>query len=174
MTVSRRGWSRISARRCLFPQHAGVARAAETTGSGSGTGGLGGLRAAVPGEGPGGGFALAVSWTVGWLAFLQRCPMVLGVAEVGVGAVGEQPPDAGWPAVACRGVQGQPLPFGVGLVDRRSRLDELIDDVQPLVVSGEPARCGWGYRRRVQRPLRCRLRRRSAPWRPRRRRSWPR
>ena len=65
---------------------------------------------------------------------------MLGVAEVGVGAVGEQPPDAGGPAVACRGVQGQPLPLGVSLVDRRSSLDELVDDVQPLVVSSEDQR----------------------------------
>jgi hypothetical protein len=37
---------------------------------GSGTGGLGWLRAAVPGEGPEDGFDLVVSWAVGWLAFL--------------------------------------------------------------------------------------------------------
>lgn len=61
----------------------------------------------------------------------------LGSRRLGVGAVGEQSPDAGGPAVARRGVQGQPLPLGVGLVDRGSGVDELVDDVRPLVIGGE-------------------------------------
>lgn len=31
--------------------------------------------------------------------------------------MGEQPTDAGGPSVTCLSVQGQPFPFGVGLVD---------------------------------------------------------
>jgi hypothetical protein len=51
--------------------------------------------------------------------------------------MGEQSADAGWPAILRGDVQRQPFPFGVGLVDRGSGLDELVDDLQPLVVSGE-------------------------------------
>src|SRR6266571_5433317 len=86
------------------------------------------------------GLDLAVSGAVFSQAFLQRGGVVPGVAEVGVGTVGEQPPDAGWPAVARRGVQGQAPPFGIGFVDRGSCLNELIDDLQPLVVGREDQR----------------------------------
>lgn len=67
-------------------------------------------------------------------------PSPAGVAEAGVGTVGEQPADAGGAAVACRCVQRQPSPFGVGLVDRGSGLNEPVDDVQPLVIGGEHQR----------------------------------
>jgi len=66
--------------------------------------------------------------------------MVFRVAQVGAGAVGEQPPDAGEPAVARRDMQGQPPPLGISLVDRRPGRHQLIDDVQLLRVGGEPQR----------------------------------
>jgi hypothetical protein len=72
---------------------------------------------AVQGEGPEDGLDLVMGRAAGIpvlrLAFIQRGAVVSGVAEVGVGAVGEQPPDAGGraggPAVARCGVQGQYL-----------------------------------------------------------------
>jgi hypothetical protein len=51
------------------------------------------------------------------LAFLQRGGVVAGVAQVRVGATGEQPPDAGGPAVARRGGAGlaqQPASAKIG------------------------------------------------------------
>src|SRR5580700_9759435 len=61
----------------------------------SGTGGRERLLAAVLGEGLEDGLDLALPWAARWLAFLQRGAVMLGVTEVGVGAVREQPPDAG-------------------------------------------------------------------------------
>ena len=92
------------------------------------------------GQWPENGLGLAASRTGLSLAFLQRCDVVLGVAEVRVGTVGEQPPDACRPAVARCRVQGQPPPFGIGFVDGGSGLNELIDHVQPLVVGCEDQR----------------------------------
>jgi hypothetical protein len=79
-----------------------------------GTRGLGCLRVAVQGEGPEDGLDLVMGRAAGILvlrlAFIQRGGVVSGVAEIGVGAVGGQPPDAGGrPAVAPCGVQGQYL-----------------------------------------------------------------
>jgi hypothetical protein len=51
--------------------------------------------------------------------------------------VAEQPADAGQPAVARRYMQRRPPPLGIGLVDRRTGRDQLVDDLQPLVVGGE-------------------------------------
>jgi hypothetical protein len=89
---------------------------------------------AAPGYWPQDGLDLVVGRAVWWparkLAFFQRGAVVQGVAQVGVGAVGEQPPDAGGLAVAGRGVQGEPSPLGVGLVDRGAGRNELVDDLQ--------------------------------------------
>jgi hypothetical protein len=104
---------------------------------GLGAGGLWWLRAAAAGVGPEDGLDRAVCWAFVSLAFLKRSGVVLGVAEVGVGTAGEQQPDACGPAVSRGGVQSQPPPFGIGFVDWRPRLDELVDHVQPLVVSCE-------------------------------------
>ena len=70
-------------------------------------------------------------------AFLQRGAVVARVAQVGVGAVGQQPLNAGGTPVSCRDVQRQPPPFGIGLVDRGPGRDQLVDDRQSLVVGGE-------------------------------------
>jgi hypothetical protein len=81
--------------------------------------------------------------------------LVAGVAQVQVGAMGEQPPDVGGPAVARRGVQRQPSPLCVGLVERGSGFDELVDGLQPLVVSGECQRADPALPREPgQRPAR--------------------
>jgi hypothetical protein len=72
---------------------------------------------------------------------------------LGVGAAGEQSPDAGDAAVACRGVQRQPLASGVGLLDRGSGRNEPVDDLQALVVGGEHHRPEQALPREpVQRP----------------------
>jgi hypothetical protein len=45
------------------------------------------------------------------LAPFQRGAVVQGITQVGVGAVGEQPPDAGGPSILRGEVQRQPSPF---------------------------------------------------------------
>jgi hypothetical protein len=87
------------------------------------------------------------------LAFSSGVVSCLGSRRLGSAQWASSRRTLGAAAVACRGVQRQPLAFGVGLVDRGSGRNEPVDDLQALVAGGEHQRPEPALQREpVQRP----------------------